>query len=333
MKKFLLFALKLVLTGLCLWWAFHEFKWQESILARPSEIGWGWFIPGILLGGVSVFLTGLRLWLLLAAQNIHISIWRSFELTLIGNLFNMAAVGGIGGDAAKIFLLIRDHPERKLAVTMTVMFDHLVGFLAMAMAFFGFAAWQFDGIESQSVETTGIIRFSWAFFIGGVVLIASMFLVAYPPINERIHARRGHFKAAILRQAPGIFDVYRKKWKHALLSLVIAVVLLPFFYATFWCGARAAGSDVTVGPFMVSMTMVDMLSALPLSVAGLGIREASLQVLMEDLSGMKPDVAVAASLIGFICSQLFWAVVGGLMFLRPKDRANVHEIEEVTADE
>jgi len=33
---------------------------------------------------------------------------------LIGNLFNLLSIGGIGGDAARILLLIRDHPGKKL---------------------------------------------------------------------------------------------------------------------------------------------------------------------------------------------------------------------------
>lgn len=330
-KKWPLFALKLVLTAACLWWALRGVEWRESILARPSEIAWSWLLPGLGLAGLTVFLTAMRLWLLLAATGIRITLWRATELTLIGNLFNLVAVGGIGGDAAKIFLLIRDHPERKLAVTMTVMFDHLVGLVAMSLVFFMLTAGRFDALASQSVETKGILRFAWAFFCGGLVMVGSLFVVSYPPINNRIHARGRHWKIAFMRRVPEIYDMYRKDWRRALVALLVAIVMLPIYYASFWAGARAAGSDVGIEPLLVAMPVVDMLSALPLSISGLGVREASLKVLMEDLTGMAPDVAVAASLIGFFCS-LVWALVGGLLFLRPRDRAKVEEIEELTAE-
>jgi uncharacterized membrane protein YbhN (UPF0104 family) len=289
-------------------------------------------LPGVVLAGVTVFLTAVRLWVLLAATGIRITLWRATELTLIGNLFNLAAVGGIGGDAAKIFLLIRDHPERKVAVTMTVMFDHLVGLVAMSLVFFALTAGRFDALTSQSIETKGILRFAWFFFSGGLVLVALMFVVSYPPIHDRIHNRGRHWKIAILRQMPEVYDMFRRDWRRALMALVVAVGMLPIFYATTWCGARAAGSDVGIEPILIAMPVADMLGALPLSIAGLGVREASLKVLMEDLTGMRPDVAVAAGLIGFFCTMV-WALVGGLLFLRPRDRAKVEEIEEITAED
>lgn len=331
MKKWLLFALKLVLTACCLAWALHGIEWRGSILARPSEIKWSWLIPGIALAGGSAFLTATRLWLLLAAQGIRIRLGRAVELTLIGDLFNLVAVGGIGGDAAKIFLLIRDHPERKLAVTLTVMFDHLVGLVAMSLVFFALTAGRFDALASQSVETKGILRFAWMFFSGGLVMVALMFLVSYPPIHNRIHRRGRHWRIAFMRRLPEVYDMFRREWRRALAALGVAIVMLPTFYATTWCGARAAGSDVSPEPILTAMPVADMLGALPLSIAGLGVREASLKVLLHDLTGMAPDVAVAAGLLGFGC-YLFWAMVGGLLFLRPGDRAKVKEIEEVTAD-
>ncbi|MCH7227872.1 lysylphosphatidylglycerol synthase transmembrane domain-containing protein [Haloferula sp. A504] len=330
MKKWLLFALKLVLTAACLWWALRGENFRDSILARPSELGWQWLVPGIALAGVTVFLTALRLWLLLAAAGVRVSLWRATELTLIGNLFNLAAVGGLGGDAARIILLIRDHPERKMAVTMTVMFDHLVGFVAMALVFFMLTAGRFDALASQSVETKAIMRFAWVFFIGGMLFVTTLFVLSYPSVHARIHGRAKEGRFAFLRRFPEIYDMYRKDWPRALTSLLVAIVMLPIFYATTWCGARAAGSEVGLEPVLVAMPVSDMLGALPLSIAGLGVREASLKVLMEDLTGMAPDIAVAAGLIGFFCS-LVWALVGGLLFLNPRDRVKVSEIKELNA--
>ncbi|MGE9270821.1 MAG: lysylphosphatidylglycerol synthase domain-containing protein, partial [Verrucomicrobiales bacterium] len=108
MKKGLLFLLKLALTGLCLWWALKDVDWEHSILARPRDLSVPWLLGGVLLAGITVFLTAFRLWVLLAAQSIRISLWRAVELTLIGNIFSLVSPGSIGSDAARIFLLIRD---------------------------------------------------------------------------------------------------------------------------------------------------------------------------------------------------------------------------------
>ena len=332
MKKWLLFLIKLVLTGLCLWWALREVEWDNSILASPGDLSWSWILPGIFLAGVTVLLTAFRLWVLLLAQGIRITLWRSVELTLIGNLFNLLAVGSIGSDAARIFLLIRDHPERKMAVTLAVMFDHLVGLIAMSVVFFALTAGRFDALASQSEETRAILKFSWVFFSGGLALIGFMFVMSAPPIHNRIKAKLIHTRFAMMRKFPEALDVYRTKWGHALLATAAAIVMLPIYYASFWCGARAAGSMVDATPILIAMPVVDMLSAMPLSISGLGVREASMKILMEDLTGMKPDIAVAATLIGFACS-LIWTLMGGLLFLRPRDRASVETIESLTSEE
>ena len=332
MKKALFFLIKLVLTISCLAWALKDVKWKDSILSRPGDLDWQWVMWGVVAAGLTIFLTAVRLWVLLAAQGIRISLWRANELTLIGNLFNLAAVGGVGGDAARIFLLIRDHPERKLAVTLAVMFDHLVGLAAMSVVFFALTAGHFDALASQSVETKVIIKFAWMFFGGGLAMIAFMFIAAYPPIHDRIHARGRHWKIAFMRQVPVLVDLYRKEWKYALVALIAAVVMLPVYYGSFWFAAKAAGSSVAAGPVLVSMPVVDMMAAMPLSIAGIGVREKVFDSLMSDLTGMDPSTAVAAMLIGFGCT-LVWAMLGGLLFLRPSDRVSVKVIEELTADD
>lgn len=329
MKKWLLFLLKLAFTMACLWWAFSGIDFRHSALAHPGALDWRWIAGGILLGGATVLLSAARWWLLLRAQGIPATLWRITELTLIGNLFNLFAVGGVGGDAAKIFLLIRDHPERKLAVTMTVMIDHLVGLAAMAIVFFAMTAGRFQALEEQSVLGKGAIKFAWFFFGGGLAFIAFLFVMASPMVHNRIHKPDRKMKREFLKRIPLIYDVYRRKWGLALTALATSALMLPVYYATFWCGARSITGDVDLGQVFTAMPVVDAISAMPLSVSGIGVREKTFEILMNDLAGLPADVAVSGSLIGFSCS-LVWAALGGMLFLRPGDRTPMKKIEEAT---
>lgn len=332
LKTLLLFQVKLWLTGVCLWWAFSGIDFRNSALARPAELDWRWIIAGVALGGFTVFLSAWRWWLLLRAQGLSVGLWRSCELTLIGSLFNLFAFGGAGGDAAKIFLLIRDHPERKIAVTMSVMVDHLAGLAAMAAVFFAVTAGRFEALEDQSALGKGAIRFAWVFFVGGLGVIALFFLMASPVVHDRIHRNHHGKRWDRVKRIPQIYDVYRKKWKHALGAVLVSVVMLPVYYATFWCGASAVRDGVDPAAVFTAMPVVDAISAMPISVSGIGVREKTFEVLMHDLAGLPAEVAVSGSLIGFACS-LVWAIPGGLLFLRPSDRTSIKEIEETTRDE
>lgn len=331
MKKWLLFAIKLVLTGLCLWWALSGAGIEREGTGLPgwSEIAWSWILAGTLLAGLTVMTTALRWWLLLLAQEVRISLWRAVELTLIGNLFNLFALGGVGGDAARIFLLIRDHPERKMGVTLAVLMDHLVGMVAMSLMFFAVTAGRFQELDTLDAMSRGILRFAWVFFIGGLAGIALMFVLASPKVHGWIHPPGREWSSEFLRRIPRTYDIFRRRWRHVLGSLAFSLLMLPAYYASFWCAARAVGSGVGVGPVFTAMPVVDALAAMPISIAGIGVREKVFQLLMNALTGMPTEIAVSASLIGFFCS-LVWAGLGGLLFLRPRDRATPHEIEELT---
>ncbi len=333
MKKWLLFAAKLLFTAACLWWAFSGQDFSKSPLLRPSELRWEWIAAGIALGGLTYFISAVRWWILLRAQGIRVSLARGFELTLMGEIFNLVTVGGVGGDAAKVFLLNRQHPERKLAVTMSLMVDHLVGLVAMSLLFFAVTAGRFDALENQSAMGKGAIHFGWVFFGGGLALIALMFVMASPWVHGRIHKPGREMKWDVLRRVPEIYDVYRKKWGHALLALLASVAMLPVEYSIFWCGFHAIGHAENLWTVICTTPVVEAISALPLSVSGIGVREKTFEVLMKDLAGMPAEVAVGGSLIGFACRNLVWSLVGGLLFLRPSDRTSIKAIEETTHEE
>jgi uncharacterized membrane protein YbhN (UPF0104 family) len=333
MKKWLLFGAKLVFTAGCLWWAFSGEDFSKSALLQPSQLRWDWIAGGIALGGLTYFISAVRWWILLRAQGIRVTIARSFELTLMGEIFNLVTVGGVGGDAAKVFLLNRQHPERKLAVTMSLMVDHLVGLVAMSLLFFAVTAGRFDALESQSAMGKGAIHFGWVFFGGGLGLIALMFVVSSPWVHSRIHKPGKAMKSDFLRRVPEIYDVYRRKWGHALFALLASALMLPVEYAIFWCGFHAIGHPESLMTVIGATPVVEAISALPLSVSGIGVREKTFEILMNDLTGMPAEVAIGGSLIGFACRNLIWSLCGGLLFLRPSDRTSIKAIEETTHEE
>jgi uncharacterized membrane protein YbhN (UPF0104 family) len=185
-----LFILKLAVSIICLAWAVSQIDFQNSIFSRPDAIDYRWLALGAALAGITVILTAIRWWFFLRAQNLPVSLGRSIELTMIGNLFSLVSLAGIGGDAARILLLIRDHPGRKLVITMAVLVDHLAGMGTLALLFFVISAAQFDALANQSILGREVIRFAWIYLGGGLLLVALMFLFASPPIHRRIHGNR-----------------------------------------------------------------------------------------------------------------------------------------------
>ncbi len=331
MKAFLLFVLKLALTALCLWWAFSQVDLGNSVFRRPGAVDYRWLAAGAALAGLSVTLHATRWWFFLRGQSLDVSLGRAVELTMIDGLFSLASVSGIGGSAARILLLMRDHPGRKLVIAMAVTADHLAGLVSIAILFFFISAARFETLAAPSLLGRGVIHFAWFYLGGGLAMVALIFLFASPPLHRRIHANGRFARWPAMKRIPEIYDVYRKNWRHALCGLAVSFLMLGAYFSSYYCGMRAVGGTAGYGEVMSAMPVIDAISGMPVSVAGVGVREKLFEVLLDDLAGIPAETAVAASLAGFACNTL-WALLGALFFLKKRDRIRVGELGRAGGD-
>ena len=312
-----LFLLKLAGTVGFLWWALSRMDGQQS-LAENFQLAlrspW-WVAAGIAFAFVSLFAGALRWLFLLRAQDIHEPFSYIFRLTMYGGFFNIASLGGAAGDAAKIVLLCRRVPEKKVGIAMSVMVDHIVGFVSSGVIFL-VATWGL-GIMDKVGDGTGRAAFvaaTW-FQAGGII---GIFLSLFSCTPTMLAIGRRHLPfitnnrwvAAITT----VLDLYRTGWKHVFLSLLASFVLSMSFYLTFYAGLRSLNEPVGATTVMAVMPIVDVITALPISISGLGVREQTFDFLLGKLTGIPTNTAVTASLIGFLFT-LFWSLVGGLMII------------------
>jgi uncharacterized membrane protein YbhN (UPF0104 family) len=145
-------------------------------------------------------------------------------------------------------------------------------------------------------------------------------------VHRRIHAKGRFARWPMMRRIPEIYDIYRKNWRLALVGLAVSFLMLGAYFSSYYCGLRAVGGDTGFGTVMSAMPVIDAISGMPVSIAGVGVREKLFEVLLHDLAGVPAETAVAASLAGFACNAL-WALLGALFFLKKRDRIRVSELE------
>ena len=156
-------------------------EFDHSVFTRPGAVDYRWLAGGAALAGLSVMLQAIRWWLFLRGQSLAVSLGRAVELTMIDGLFSLASVSGLGGDAARVILLMRDHPGRKLVIAMAVTADHLAGLVSIALLFFIISAARFDALADPSVLGRGVIHFAWFYLGGGLAMVLLIFICASPP--------------------------------------------------------------------------------------------------------------------------------------------------------
>ena len=132
MKRHLLTAIQVVITIGLLWWIFRNPDQNQKLLAALEAANNWWLVPGLAALGGGLLLQAKRWLILLEVQGIVISYWRSLRILLIGMFFNLFLLGSTGGDIIKIFLIMREAPDKKAGALLSVFIDRVVGVLALA---------------------------------------------------------------------------------------------------------------------------------------------------------------------------------------------------------
>ncbi len=306
---------------------------MAKVLAGASA--WGLF-AGFVVYGLVELIAGVRWHMLLRVQGIVLARGRLVALVFIGLFFNFFIPGGTGGDVVKIFYLLKETPGRRAPALLSVVVDRLIGIIALTFiaGFFAVTRWHW---LIGSPETA---RYVWPVLI---VLGSSLgglhftYIVARHNLIHKLPARMpGRDKLAEL--AVG-YNLYGKAWGATLAAFVLSIAGHLGYFAVFYCAAESfhlAGTRIpTLAELCAIMPIVNTITALPISLGGIGVREGLFELFLGQLCQVSAAVAVMISSVGYLLT-LAWGLIGGIiyMFYRPSEHARLREIKaEVRAFE
>ena len=151
---------------------------------------------------------------------------------------------------------------------------------------------------------------------------------------HRLPARMpGRDKLAELALA---YNLYGRAWRASLAALGLSVVAHLGYFAVFYCTGQAMReSGFTMpgfGQLCVILPLVNTISAMPISLGGLGVRESLFRVFLHQLCGVRGTDAVLISSTGYFLT-FCWGLIGGVIYLfyRPSDHARLRDIRSEVA--
>ncbi len=296
---------------------------QKKIISYEAMQGASQQWPLLLLGFSSLALAmGLgvvRWYWLLQAVGLHLRPWRVFQLTMIGNFFNIAIPGAVSGDFLKGYYILQQAGDAlnvsQGRVVMSIIMDRLVGLSALV-----WLAAASLGLEGQAATTTtlregiglmmGLGALGIAAFYGYLLLVSAQ----RDPLLKGLSRLSKKFQG--LKTLQTLYLSLRGYHTHPvalLASLALSLVIHLLTGSSCWLFARALG-DQTVSLIQVTSVVPFglLINAIPLAPAGMGTGNYAFAQLFGWVDS--PCGGDVYSL--FALSTILLSSVGGVIYLR-----------------
>jgi uncharacterized membrane protein YbhN (UPF0104 family) len=191
----------------------------------------------------------------------------ALQLVLIGHFFNQALPSSVGGDALRIWCAHRAGLSLGAAAN-TVIIDRALALFSLLLLSAAGLPWLFD-IVADPVARWAL---STVIFAGMTGFGAFLALRRLPRTVARWRAVRALLALAAL--ARNVMSSAR----FALPAILLSVLSLIGFAIIVYCLAHAMQLDITLRDCILLVPPVFLVSAVPVSIAGWGVREGAMVV-------------------------------------------------------
>ncbi|PYK08338.1 MAG: hypothetical protein DME61_10465 [Verrucomicrobia bacterium] len=329
MKKILVTLFQLSVTIGVLYWVYHDPNRRAQMAEAIRNADYRWVGMGVLAYVVVEIAAAFRWHVLLKVQKIRLSLPRLSGLFFIGMFYNQFLPGGTGGDIIKSYYLLKETPDKKAGALLAVVFDRFIGLVALVAITATLISVRYDFL-SQKPETRNLL---WLllFLLGTSIafLLATFVISGF----KLLHSLPAHFPGRDkLIEISAAYHLYARHWRATLVAFCASLVAHLATFTTFLFAAYALSAPVPLVDFFAVMPVERTISALPISFAGIGLREKVLQIMLNGLCGVPEAKAILIGSLSFLII-LVCCLPGALVYLfyRPSgvvERVRLREMEQ-----
>jgi len=270
---------------------------------RLARIDAGWLAASFIVLMLQAYFVSMR-WQVIAVRcEVPLSVWASFRFTLISVLFNQALPSTMGGDAARIWLLVRDGANLARS-TYSVVIDRAVGVLFLALLVLVCLPWSFELIQNPAGRAALLLIGIGCF--AGPMAFAALGMRRWPLLERwavtRHVADAARFASRLFREAYSAVSV---------IVLSVGVHLLTITSA--WMAAVGVGVPLPFSYALLLVLPVLMISMIPISIAGWGLREGAMVMAFAYAGLPESDGLLVSVLLGLLMFAV--GIAGGIVWL------------------
>ena len=275
--------------------------WEVLRQANP------WFLLAALAVSIAgVILRAYRWQILLHDQGVNASMRELTILWFVSFLFANLLPTGIGGDAIKMYELSRSS-ERGAEAVSSVLVDRFVGLFSLQTI--GLAALIFSWrIVPLQIVVLTVVVFGVSILAAWVVSYRRLWewMARHVPLFDRLLA---------IKQVRSLVDSLQSYSRSALLrAFAVGILFNVLLIGMNVLIGAALRINVPLPFYMVFVPITSAVLILPISFAGLGVREGTYLFLFSQ-AGVLKEVAVTLSLLVYVLGTVSPGVVGGVLYI------------------
>jgi uncharacterized membrane protein YbhN (UPF0104 family) len=343
MKKILITITQIVVTIALLWWVFHDHEQREKMGKALHQADYRWVLAAVCAYVAVEVAAAVRWQILLRVQGIRLDFFRLCGLFLIGMFYNQFLPGGTGGDIIKSYLLLKETAGKKAGPLLAVVFDRLIGLVALVTITVTLVTMRFDllwrtpvNIESGFTPHQLLVALGLLLGVSITGLLVSFIVSGFNLFHLLPHRFPGRDK---LIEISAAYHLYARHWIATFLAFAASLVAHVATFATFLFVAYALHAEdlrkqppvpVPAIDFFAVMPIERTITAVPISLAGIGLREKLLQVMLNNLCGVSVEKSKLIGSLGFLVI-LICCAPGGIVyfFYKPSGAARHIKLREM----
>lgn len=302
MRKIILLAIKFTISAALLYYALRKVDFP-GLWSRLNRDSLGWIAISIVLLLIQIYCAALR-WREISAQcGAPLSSRQTLRFNMIGAFFNQTLPSSIGGDAVRLLLVSRIGFGWR-AAAYSVFVDRAIGLIALALMVTLSLPWSFQLI-SDPHGRAAVTLIALTAVAAGLGFLACG-LLEWPKLKHwrPIH----HILACSVIANRVLFD------RSIGLRVGVLSFMIHFFtVATVWCGARSIHAPVNLSEIFLLIPTVSLVTMVPISIAGWGVRETAMMVGF-GYAGLSQNDGVNVSLL-FGLATFFVGAIGGFIWI------------------
>jgi len=308
MRRILLSTIKILISAALLYFSLRKINLFD-LAARIHVESLGWIALAIATMFLQIFVGVLR-WREISTEcGAPLETAQAMRYNVIGTFFNQTLPSSIGGDAVRLWLVARSGAGWR-AATYSIFVDRAIGLIALAVIIVASLPWSYNLI-TDAHGRSALLLVDFAALAGGVGFLV-LGMLPWPWLRRWWATHHIHACAVIANRV--LFSRDRGP-KIAVLSLLVHVLAVVIA----WCVVQSIAAPVVFGQIFQLVPPVMLITMLPISIAGWGVREATMGLAF-GYAGLAANEGVNVSLL-FGAVSFIVGVVGGLVWIFSPEKA------------